>query len=373
MIKVLFNVRPDYLSNPGGDTIQIQKTAEALRGLNIKVKTSPRLDDDLTDYNIVHLFNLGRVMETYLQCQNARKQNKPIALSTIYWNMDEYNTKGIDSLILKAFHIFIKNEKLKLQIHRIKYLFCRKKLSLIDKTRLKIGYKDQQRFVIQNSDVLLPNSEMEMEVIRKDFSLNKKYKVAVNAVDKKFYYASPEVFLENYGKYGLINNNFILCVSRIEDRKNILNFIKAVNDIGIKTIIIGKSSPSQKNYYIKCKNIANQNIVFLDHIAHDDLPSAYAAAKVHVLPSWYETPGLSSLEAGLSGCNIVSTDRGSTKEYFKDFAEYCNPSSIDSIKKAVIKAFHKPKDDRLKIYILKNYTWDRTAEETLEAYKMLLH
>lgn len=372
MIKVLFNIRHDYLSNPGGDTIQMQKTAEALRALHITVEISPRLDDDLAGYDIVHLFNLTRTVETYLQCQNAKKQNKPIALSTIYWNKDEYDTKGVDGLIFRASNTFIKNEKFKLWIRRIKYLFCGKKLSPIDKVMLKIGYKDQQRYVIHTADVLLPNSEMEMEIIRKDFSLNKKYKVAVNAVDKKFYHASPEVFLEQYGKYGLMNNDFILCVSRIDDRKNIINLIKAVNDTGIKTVIVGNQSPSQKKYYMKCKNSANRNIVFLDHITHDDLPSAYSAARVHVLPSWYETPGLSSLEAGLAGCNIVSTDRGSTKEYFMDFAEYCDPSSNDSIKKAVIKAFHKPKDDRLKLYILKNFTWDKTAEETLEAYKMLL-
>ena len=36
---------------------------------------------------------------------------------------------------------------------------------------------------------------------------------------------------------------------------------------------------------------------------HDDplLASAYAAARVFALPSWFETPGLAALEAALAG------------------------------------------------------------------------
>ena len=40
----------------------------------------------------------------------------------------------------------------------------------------------------------------------------------------------------------------------------------------------------------------------LDH--HDPLlASAYAAARVFALPSWFETPGLAALEAALAGCS----------------------------------------------------------------------
>jgi glycosyltransferase involved in cell wall biosynthesis len=145
-----------------------------------------------------------------------------------------------------------------------------------------------------------------------------------------------------------------------------------VNGGKIKLVIIGKPNISQMKYYLKCKSIAGPNIIFLDYIKHEELPSAYAAAKVHILPSWYETPGLTNLEAGIAGCNIVSTDRGSTKEYFKDMVEYCDPTSAGSIKNAVIKAFNKPKDTKLKQHILSNYTWDRVAKETLKGYQRVL-
>jgi len=41
-----------------------------------------------------------------------------------------------------------------------------------------------------------------------------------------------------------------------------------------------------------------------------------ADIQVHMLPSWFETTGLSSIEAAVMHCNIVITDKGDTREYF---------------------------------------------------------
>jgi glycosyltransferase involved in cell wall biosynthesis len=72
------------------------------------------------------------------------------------------------------------------------------------------------------------------------------------------------------------------------------------------------------------------------------------------------------------GCNIVVTEKGDTRDYFKDDAWYCNPDDIASIKDAVDKAYKAPYDPAFKERILKNYTWERAAEETLAGYKDVL-
>ena len=46
-------------------------------------------------------------------------------------------------------------------------------------------------------------------------------------------------------------------------------------------------------------------------------------AKVNVLTSWIETPGLVSI-AVYAGCNIVVTDKGSVRDYFHDYAIIVN-------------------------------------------------
>ncbi len=93
-------------------------------------------------------------------------------------------------------------------------------------------------------------------------------------------------------------------------------------------------------------------------------------AKVHALVSWMETPGLSSLEAGAMDCNIVVTKKGDTQEYFENFAYYCEPDDVNSIKTALDLAYNNPVNSDLKRKILNQYTWEKTAEKTLEAYQM---
>jgi glycosyltransferase involved in cell wall biosynthesis len=85
-----------------------------------------------------------------------------------------------------------------------------------------------------------------------------------------------------------------------------------------------------------------------------------------------ETPGLSSLEAAVMGSNIVVTKKGDTEEYFEDFAFYCEPDDIMSIKIAIEKAYNTQFNPKLKEKILNNYTWEKTAEKTAEAYKLAL-
>ncbi|MCI5055694.1 MAG: hypothetical protein MRY83_06275, partial [Flavobacteriales bacterium] len=82
--------------------------------------------------------------------------------------------------------------------------------------------------------------------------------------------------------------------------------------------------------------------------------------------------GLSSLEAGACGCNLVISKFGDSSDYFKDFTEYCDPGSVDSIKFAILNAFQRPFDETLSNFILKNYTWQEAAKKTLKVYEGIL-
>jgi glycosyltransferase involved in cell wall biosynthesis len=103
-----------------------------------------------------------------------------------------------------------------------------------------------------------------------------------------------------------------------------------------------------------------------------DLIKFYKKAKVHILPSWFETTGLSSLEAAVSGCNVIITDRGDAKEYLGKYAFYCDPGLPHSIFEAVNAASKAPVDPCLAETIKRNYTWKNAAEETYQVYKEVL-
>jgi glycosyltransferase involved in cell wall biosynthesis len=72
------------------------------------------------------------------------------------------------------------------------------------------------------------------------------------------------------------------------------------------------------------------------------------------------------------GCNLVITDKGDTREYFEDYAWYCDPASPASIFEAVEKAAGSGFRWALGEKILTQYTWSHTAERTLEAYREVI-
>ena len=362
-MKVLFQSRKTLYSVPGGDTTQILKTKEYLEKLGIKVEVSLDLTPDLSDYDIVHVFNLMRPQELYLQVKNAKKQGKKVALSTIYGPYEEYEKKargGILQLLNNLLSI-TQIEYLKVIARAILNFEFNKGTAIY----LLNGHKRLQKKIIKMIDVFLPNSDSEMLRVVNDFNLKEYNYVSVaNAVDvNKFDYdkiqVSPE--LEKY-------RDCVLCVSRIEGRKNQLNIIRARKELPYKFIFIGKAGANFKKYFEKCKKEANENTFFLGQIEHEKLPQFYKLAKVHILASWMETPGLSSLEAGIMHTNVVVTKKGDTEDYFKDFAFYCEPNDLSSIKNAVEAAYKSPFNKKLQDRIKNKYKWENTARQTLEGY-----
>ena len=82
-----------------------------------------------------------------------------------------------------------------------------------------------------------------------------------------------------------------------------------------------------------------RDLVIISHLPHAELRSAYAAARVHVLPSWIETCGLVTLEAALAGCSVVVSSVGYEVDYYRNLVDYCDPADVASIRRAVLSAY----------------------------------
>jgi glycosyltransferase involved in cell wall biosynthesis len=164
----------------------------------------------------------------------------------------------------------------------------------------------------------------------------------------------------------------VLCVARIEGIKNQLNLIKALRNTEFRLLLIGSATPNQPGYYKSCREAATDNIIFIEHLPQQQLLQYYNSAKVHVLPSFFETTGLSSLEAAAMGCRIVVTEKGDTRSYFGNHAFYCDPADPGSIYEAVQLAAAAAPDPVLQAQVLDQYNWKRAAEKTLEAYHTIM-
>ncbi len=350
-MKVLFNTQPTAFQSSmfGGAEVQLLKTKEGLEKLGIKVKGFDPFNDKFEDFQIFQNFSMQR--DSFKAFSVAKNSGLKLALSSIYWPPEELlfsdeKFKSLGKIIFERLALW-KNEKNPFyQIYPYK------------------GY-------LELADIVLPNSETEKKVLIKRFGISaSKISIVPNGVDKKFLRSNPSEFIKKYKK-----KDFVLFVGRIDPRKNLLKLIRATKELDLELVVIGNVAPFHSDYPKKCLDAAKgSKTVFLGSFPPNSsiLSSAYAAAKTLALPSWYETPGLVALEAGLAGCNLMITNRGSTKDYFEGFAEFCNPVNFDSIKEALNKAHSRPKSKNLSQHILKNYTWEMVAKKTLEAYKKVL-
>lgn len=354
-MKVLMLSRATLFSSPGGDTVQIKSTAKYLRklGVEIDIRLANDRTIDYSQYDLLHLFNIIRPNDFFY---HVRKSRKPFVLSTIYVDYSEYekySRKGI----LGMFFRFMEK-------HRIEYVktiaraFVNKE-KIISWEYWLIGQKRSMKRLARKASILLPGSVNELNRLQNDLGIHNKFEIIPNAIDTEKFKSLPE-HSERKG---------VICVGRIEGLKNQMNLIKAISQTDLSLTIIGKVAPNHKKYAEQCKHLANSNVTFIDYISQDELLAYYSKAKVHVLPSWFETTGLSSLEAAYMGCNIVVTPKGDTEDYFLDMATYCQPQDIDSILQAVITAYKQPYCNRLIERIKSEFTWDAVADKTYQAYK----
>lgn len=285
-------------------------------------------------------------------CNFAQKNGLKGVISPIFYHSTEVVQKELGSL-----HGILD----KLSTYYRKLLRLRG-FTYFDPLRHLQGLYDQ-------CDLVLPNTANEMEELMNFFSIEEDKIVMIpNGVESRFKYGRKELFVDRH-----FMDDFILFVGRIEPRKNIFNLIDAFSKTGLDTklVIIGKIADA--SYYDRCVSIASKNVIFLPPIQHGSqlLESAYKAARVVVLPSYYETPGISALEGGLAGANIAVTRIGGTTEYFQNYAHYLDPYNIETISASLVDAYTAPKSLRLSEHIETNYTWDKIGKATEEAYSRL--
>lgn len=225
-----------------------------------------------------------------------------------------------------------------------------------------------RRRIYNAADVLLPSSLAEAEQLGAHFGIsNNKFVVIPFASEERFAKATPDLFVETYNL-----NDFILMVARINSIKGQIRLMNALDGHDIPIVFIGGSDPQDSAYYgyflEECRK--RPTVHYLGSIPHDSevLPSAFAAAKVHALASLNEYPGLANIEAGLAGANVVSLKSPIAYEYFGDGAIYCNPRSLSSIRKAVLSAYHTPRNGLLRQRLLSTVTPEIVATKIKSVY-----
>jgi len=348
-LKVLFQARGNIFTQPGGDTDVMLNIKRVLEEMGITVDFSENPFIKLDGYDLVHIFNFDTPFAI-----NASLQCKPYIVTPMYEDLSGYFLKSLK--VSSLFKRFLETGDSDL---------IDKELSELQKEEMTFTTSDLQ-FIASNASAILVTGKTERDLIIRDFPEARNIKVVPVGFNRPDRDASPDPFIERYNV-----RDFVLCVGRLETRKNQLMLLHALRDVDIPIVFIN-SRTIQPEYEEMCRRYRRKGrTIFTGRLPRDMLFSAYRAARVHALPSWFELPGIVTLEAGWMGCNVVATDCGTIRDYLGDHVFYCEPHDPESIKRAVLSALQAPPDPSIR-EVLSHYTWEGEAEKIKKIYNQVL-
>ena len=162
--------------------------------------------------------------------------------------------------------------------------------------------------------------------------------VLLPGVEPRFEPVADEETLEYARqKYG-ISFPYILTISTIEPRKNLVGLMKgfsrfkAMTQSPHKLVIGGGRGWHYSEVFATANSIdVADDIVFLGYVADEDLPALYTMSDLFAWLSFYEGFGLPVLEAMACGTPVVGSNRASLPEVIGSAGLLVPPDDIDAI------------------------------------------
>jgi len=210
----------------------------------------------------------------------------------------------------------------------------------------------------------------------------KRITVVPNGVDLSCFNGKIDAFLMRK-ELGIGDEPLVVTVSRLIKRKSpgllISAFAKVLKVVpGAKLVIAGSGREKDDlSRQIQSLNITN-SVFMVGRLTKEKVAQLMAAADVFVLPSKMESFGISLLEASAAGVPVVCSNAGGIPEVFQDGfnALLYPPGDDNAMAKAIIWLIQ---DKELAKKISANametaskFTWEMTAEQTLQVYKEVL-
>jgi glycosyltransferase involved in cell wall biosynthesis len=235
-------------------------------------------------------------------------------------------------------------------------------------------YKYVNKVVAKKSRVVLtPTEFVRKDVISFTHADPAKVFVTHEAADFINDTASPIKTLE--GK------QFIMYIGRPMPHKNLERLIEAFvilqeSNPDLCLVLAGKKDvlyEAHEQYTIK-RGI--KNVIFTGFISDGELKWLYQNTACYVFPSLSEGFGLPGLEAMIHGAPVASSNATCLPEVYGDAADYFDPYDSRGIAGVVLSiinnnAHANDLKTRGKIQAAK-YSWERMAQETLDAYDRAL-
>jgi glycosyltransferase involved in cell wall biosynthesis len=310
-VKILFCNR-DMMLWDGGDKNKIKHYIEHLSQMGYGISVTHSIDSpDFSQFDVIHAFHLGHDF-SYKFYLEAKRLGKRFIISPIYFPA----------------------QSLQLQYRREMVEYA---------SNIAFLSKGEQEAVLS----LYPDGDENRDKI-----VSKSY-IIPNGIDP-IYSTEGKAFVHPNCE----NGKYVLCVGRLDSRKNQLRLAKACQELDIPLLLVGGISES--NIVEQLQVLANKwdGLWWEPEQPPEKLVEAYRGAHILACPSTLEMWPNVVAEGGIAGCNLV-VSKGSFSFSDLDGVFPCTPF-VRSIKGAVQKAYDSPKRGYLKDHFAQ-FTWEKTA------------
>jgi glycosyltransferase involved in cell wall biosynthesis len=234
------------------------------------------------------------------------------------------------------------------------------------------------KYAAKKADLVIAISEQTKKDIVTYLNINpNKIKVVYQGCAPVFKEEIPSELLELTRKKHQLPSHFILSVGTIEKRKNILSAIKAIKDIDIQLVIIGKKTTyyNEIRKYI-LKNKMEDKIIFIENVALIELAAIYRMAQIFIYPSVFEGFGIPIIEALYSKTPVLTSKGGCFLEAGGENSVYINALISEEIKVKIIELLaNSEKRELMKrkgFEFVQKYNDDKIAKNWIETYNEVL-
>jgi glycosyltransferase involved in cell wall biosynthesis len=303
----IFQVVPYYPPHIGGMEFYVQRLSEELaaRGHEITVFTSSSGKlESVREVNGVKIVSLRKMLNVY---------NVPIVPS-LFWRL--LNQERPDVIDTHQYPVFfsdvsagiswIKNVPLLLHVHVVSYAKSPFSGFVSDAYYSTIG---RIPFEVASS-IVSPSMAYRNKLIQMGAKPNK-IQVIPYGIDLQRFALKYDV--ETFkAHYDCKNSKVILSVGRLNYQKGFQYLIKAMPGIirrfpNAKLMIVGEGEQLAYLEQLSKSLGVGESVIFTGALSQTEIPKAYAACDVFVLPSLFEALGISLIEAQAAGKPVVGT------------------------------------------------------------------
>lgn len=263
-------------------------------------------------------------------------------------------------------------------IHDLIYKFQPKDFSFIDR---KI-YDWKFRYACKNADRIIAISHSTKNDIIEHYSISpSKIEVVYQSCSDIFRNSVSVEQKNTVAKKYELPGQYLLYVGSIIERKNLLNLLKAVNQIKsfikIPLIVVGNG----KNYKKKCLeyiriNKLEDHVKFLHKVEYTDLPAIYSMSKIFIYPSFYEGFGIPIIEALWTKTPVITSRLSSLPEAAGSGAHYIDPNNSADIADGIVRLLT---NKEYYIQLMNNgfshvrkFSSEQTTKDLMEVYEKVL-